>query len=92
MNPEDPFDMFKWLGADLAKILHGEQSFEYFEPICAGDCVRVRRKVVDAYQKKSAALTFFVIQLTYEDARSFEVHCAARQTLIVRSEAVCNAE
>lgn len=91
MNPDDPFDTMKSLDIDLARVLHGEQSFEYIRPICAGDQVRVRRKVLDAYQKKSGALTFFVLGLTYEDARSGETFCTARQTVIVRSEIIRHA-
>lgn len=91
MNPDDPFDMLKSLNVDLAKVLHGEQSFEYTMPICAGDRVRVRRSVVDAYQKKGGALNFFVVQLTYEDARSCARLCTARQTIIARSEAAAGA-
>jgi acyl dehydratase len=87
MNPEDPFDMVKALGVDLATVLHGEQSFEYVRPICAGDCVRVRREVVEAYQKKGGALTFFVVALRYEDAQSGDLFCTARQVIVSRSEA-----
>lgn len=91
MNPDDPFDMLESLDVDLARVLHGEQSFEYTKTICAGDRVRVRRTVVDAYQKKGGALTFLVVRLTYEDARSRELFCTARQTIIVRSEGSANA-
>lgn len=91
MNPDDPFDMLESLGVDLARVLHGEQSFEYTKTICAGDRVRVRRTVVDAYQRKGGALTFLVVRLTYEDARSRELFCTARQTIIVRNEGSANA-
>jgi len=92
MNPDDPFDMLRALGVDLARVLHGEQSFEYSRPICAGDRVRVHRKVVDAYEKRGGALAFFVVQLTYEDARSRELFCTARQTIIVRSQVADHAD
>src|SRR5579872_3115196 len=41
MRPDDPFDLLRLLKLDLSRVLHGEQSFEYLEPICAGDRVRV---------------------------------------------------
>jgi len=85
MNPDDPFDMIRALGVDLATVLHGEQSFEYSKPICAGDCVKVKREVVEAYQKKGGALTFFVVRLRYEDARTEELFCIARQVIVSRS-------
>lgn len=91
MNPADPFDMLRTLRLDLSQVLHGEQSFQYLKPICAGDRVRVRRRVADAYQKKGGALTFFVIELTYEDARCGEMYCTARQTVIARSGGVARA-
>lgn len=86
MNPADPFDMLKALKVDLARVLHGDQSFEYVRAICAGDRIRVRRKVTEAYQKKGGALTFFVLSLIYEDARSGDLFCKARQTVVVRGE------
>lgn len=86
MNPQEPFDTFKVLNVNLAHVLHGEQSFEYLQPICSGDRVRVQREIVDAYQKKGGALTFFVLALRYEDAESGELYGNARQVFIVRGE------
>lgn len=91
MNPDDPFDMLKTIDVDLARLLHGEQSFEYFGPICAGDRVRVKREIIDAYEKKGGALSFFVIGFTYEDARSAEPFCTARQILVARNDGPTNA-
>jgi len=79
------------MDVDLSQVLHGEQAFEYFQPICAGDRVLVRREIVDAYQKKGGALKFFVLKLTFEDARSAERFCTARQVLIARDAGVTNA-
>ena len=91
MNPADQFDMLKAIDVDLARVLHGEQSFEYFGPICAGDRVRVKREIVDAYEKKSGALSFFVIGLIYEDARSAKPFCTARQVVVARNAVASNA-
>lgn len=49
------------LGIDPTRLLHGEQTFEYFEPICAGDEILLRRKLVDRYEKKNGALQFVVV-------------------------------
>ena len=48
------------LEIDLAKILHGEQRFDYYEPVCAGDTLRLESKVRDIYEKKGGALEFLV--------------------------------
>lgn len=48
------------LGIPLAKLLHGEQGFEYHRPACAGDTVTVRSKITDVYDKKNGALEFVV--------------------------------
>ncbi|CRM75481.1 MaoC family dehydratase N-terminal domain-containing protein [Pseudomonas sp. 25 R 14] len=55
----------KALQLDVGRILHGSQSFEYFEPIYAGDEITVARKIVDIFDKKDGALEFVVTQSTY---------------------------
>jgi acyl dehydratase len=87
MRPEDPFDLLRLLEVDLARVLHGEQSFEYVHPICAGDRVRVSRKVVDAYEKKGGSLQFFIVEVTCSDGRDGRPLIRARQTIIHRPEA-----
>lgn len=44
----------------LAKLLHGEQSFTYHRPICAGDTITVRSMISEIYDKKEGALEFVV--------------------------------
>jgi acyl dehydratase len=87
MRPEDPFDLLRLLEVDLGRVLHGEQSFEYIGPICAGDRVRVDRKVVAAYEKKSGSLQFFIVEVTCSDVRDGRPLIRARQTIIHRLEA-----
>lgn len=86
MRPQDPFDLLRLLDVDLARVLHGEQSFEYFEPICAGDRVRVSRRVVEAYEKKGGALQFYVAEVRCDDAATERTFCTARQTIAVRAK------
>ena len=85
MNPANPFDMLDAIGAELAQVLHGGQAFEYFAPICAGDAIVVRRRLVEAFEKKNGALKFFVFEarLDNEDGETF---CIARQTVVVRAQ------
>jgi acyl dehydratase len=44
----------------LSKLLHGEQSFTYHRPVCAGDTITLRSTVSDIYEKKNGALEFVV--------------------------------
>ena len=44
----------------LAKLLHGEQSFTYHAPVCAGDTVTVHSVISEIYEKKNGALEFVV--------------------------------
>lgn len=44
----------------LSKLLHGEQSFSYHRPACAGDTVTVRSTLSEIYDKKNGALEFVV--------------------------------
>jgi acyl dehydratase len=84
MNPSTPFDMLDAIGAKLAQVLHGGQAFEYFAPICAGDVISVRRRLVEAFEKKNGALRFFVFEAQL-DNEAGETLCIARQTVVVRA-------
>lgn len=55
------------LEMNIAKILHGSQSFEYFENIYAGDTITSTRKLVDIYDKKGGALEFVVTETSYKN-------------------------
>lgn len=57
---EEPFILFKILGVDLNRILHGEQSFRYYKPIYAGDVIKLQSRISDIYEKKNGALEFIV--------------------------------
>ena len=52
--------MLAQLQIPLARLLHGEQSFTYHRPACAGDTVTVRSRIDDIYDKKNGALEFVV--------------------------------
>ncbi|MEZ5450193.1 MAG: MaoC family dehydratase N-terminal domain-containing protein [Thiolinea sp.] len=64
LESPEPFKLFEVLGVDLNRILHGEQAFQYLKPICAGDTITLRPKVVDIYDKKGGAMEFIVITTT----------------------------
>lgn len=56
------FALLDRLGVPLAKILHGEQRFEYLAPVVAGDTVTVGSRIADLYDKKNGALEFIEIE------------------------------
>ena len=37
LDVADPFEEYEKMGIELGKILHGEQTFHYYQPVCAGD-------------------------------------------------------
>ncbi len=78
------FNLLDELGISLGKILHGEQSFTYFTPVCAGDVLKVESHIADIYSKKGGALEFIVKDsvFTHQDgARVAE----ARSVIVVRN-------
>lgn len=60
MEQPDPYAWFGEVGLELPKILHGEQSFTYHLPACAGDVLTFSARIVDIYDKKKGALEFMV--------------------------------
>lgn len=60
----DPFAYLEDIGIDLGNALHGEQKFEYYAPIYAGDTITLRDEIVDIYDKKGGALEFVTWKTT----------------------------
>lgn len=60
MNP----DLFFELGLNLPTIVHGEQEFEYFRPVVAGEKLSIKGKIADIWEKegRSGLLDFVVIE------------------------------
>lgn len=54
--------MLEALNIELRRVLHAEQSFEYFLPIRVGDVLEVVRSVSDHYTKKGGTMEFLVIE------------------------------
>jgi len=72
------------LGFDPRYRIHGEQEFEYHQPIKAGDVLTGQIRVVDVYEKagkRGGKMTFGVIETTYRNARG-ETALVARRTII----------
>lgn len=52
------------VGADVSKLLHSEEDYEYFAPICAGDVITRKMKVVDMYERGKKERKGWYVQVT----------------------------
>ena len=76
-------DPFGWLAAwnvDLTRMLHGEQTFDYYQPVCVGDVLTFEAHIADIYDKKNGALEF-VLRKT-KVTNQHEQHVADLTTLL----------
>jgi acyl dehydratase len=71
------------LDIPLTKLLHGEQSFLYFKPVCAGDTVNVQSTITDIYDKKDGKLEF-VVKNSLVTNQKAELVAEMRTVLVVR--------
>lgn len=72
------------LGLDYARVVHGEQEFEYQRPIVAGDRLLARSRVAAAEVKGRHELLTIETQVTTE---SGEPVCTVRNVLLSRGTA-----
>lgn len=64
------FDTIERLGFKLSDVLHGEQEYEYQEPILAGDTLIYFSKLAQALEKRGTTpMTFLVIETTVKAER-----------------------
>jgi acyl dehydratase len=80
----DIFDPVHGLGIDMAKVLHGEQSFAYHRPLYAGDRITLTTTTRDIYAKKGGALEF-VVQDTRAVDEAGELCATMTTTTVVRN-------
>lgn len=78
------FDTEHGLGVDMARVLHGEQSFTYHRPIYAGDTLTLTTTTSDIYAKKGGALEF-VVQDTHAVNAAGEPCVEMRTVTVVRN-------
>ena len=60
----DTFSYAKEMGIPLEVLLHGEETFEYIQPIHAGDDITFQRTVLDITVKKGGLLEFVRLETT----------------------------
>jgi len=78
------FDTESGLGVDMARVLHGEQSFTYHAPIHAGDVLTLTTTTSDIYAKKGGALEFVVQDTQAVDAAGM-LRAEMRMVTVVRN-------
>ncbi|MFF2528032.1 MaoC family dehydratase N-terminal domain-containing protein [Brevibacillus sp. NPDC058079] len=73
------------LGLKLARVLHGQQSYEYLGDIVAGDVLSVTSKVVDAETKtgSSGSMDLVTSENQYRNQRG-ELVAITRNTIVHR--------
>ncbi|MGQ0683603.1 MaoC family dehydratase N-terminal domain-containing protein [Bradyrhizobium sp.] len=84
MDATEPFEFLNALDIDLARVLHGEQRFDYFAPVVIGDVLTFRSRVTSVTDKKGGAMTLIVVEteVTNQDG----VHVAdTSRTVVVRN-------
>ena len=84
MDAPDPFEFVNALDIDLARVLHGEQRFDYHAPVVVGDTLTFRSRVADVTDKKGGAMTLIVV--VTEVTNQAGVHVAdTSRTIVVRN-------
>ena len=72
------------MGIDVARILHGEQSFRHYRTIYAGDRMTLVTTTVDIFEKKGGALEF-IVQETEATNQHGALCASMRVVTVVRS-------
>ena len=62
-NDHDLYQFFDSLQLHPEKVLHGEQSYEYYEEICAGDTISATLTVERIEEKRN--MTFYYLKTMY---------------------------
>lgn len=85
MDNDTPFEFLTTLDIDLARVLHGEQSFVYHAPVVVGDTLTFQSRVISVTDKKGGAMTLIVVQTAVTNQHGAHVADTSR-TIVVRNE------
>jgi acyl dehydratase len=75
---------------DLKRVLHGEQEYEFFKPIHAGDVLTAVSRVADISEKqgkRGGVMTFVVTETEFKDSQN-QLVATARQVIIETGQVV----
>jgi acyl dehydratase len=89
MDNPNPLRTIDLLEVDLAWILHGEERYDYFGPICVGDEITTNSRIGDIYERKCGALEFVLMELEMHNQLNQRV-CNLRRLLIVRRPVIAD--
>jgi len=84
MDATEPFEFLTALNIDLARVLHGEQRFDYHAPVVMGDALTFKSKVTSVTEKKGGAMTLIVIETAVTNQDGVHVADVSR-TVVVRN-------
>lgn len=84
MDATEPFEFLRALDIDLARVLHGEQRFDYRAPVAVGDTVTFRPRVTGVTEKKGGAMTLVVVETEVTNQHGVHVANLSR-TVVVRN-------
>ncbi|MBR0900004.1 MaoC family dehydratase N-terminal domain-containing protein [Bradyrhizobium tropiciagri] len=84
MDATVPFEFLTALGIDLARVLHGEQRFDYHAPVVVGDTLTFRPRVTGVTDKKGGAMTLIVVDTPVTNQNGVHVADVSR-TIVVRN-------
>ncbi|MCC8955916.1 MaoC family dehydratase N-terminal domain-containing protein [Bradyrhizobium sp. Pear77] len=84
MDAAEPFEFLTALDIDLARVLHGEQRFDYHAPVVIGDTLTFRPRVTSVTEKKGGAMTLIVVETAVTNQGGIHVADTSR-TIVVRN-------
>jgi acyl dehydratase len=61
MAAPQPMEIYERLGVDYARVLHGEQHFQYYRMAFAGERLHFAPRITSLYARKGGALEFIVL-------------------------------
>ena len=84
MDATVPFEFLTALNIDLARVLHGEQRFDYHAPVVIGDSLTFRPRVTAVTEKKGGAITLVVVETSVTNQNGVHVADLSR-TVVIRN-------
>ena len=84
MDATVPFEFLTALDIDIARVLHGEQRFDYRAPVAIGDTLTFRPRVTGVSEKKGGAMTLVVVETSVTNQNGVHVADISR-TVVIRN-------
>jgi len=87
MDAAEPFEFLTALDIDLARVLHGEQRFDYHAPVVVGDTVTFKPRVTSVTEKKGGAMTLIVVETEVTNQHGVHVADCSRTVVVLNKVA-----